>query len=336
MMLTVMLRRLDPFLIALVLAVVLAAVLPVRGAWADAFEWLAFALIALLFFLQGAKLARTAIVGAFASWRFQFALLGFTFVFYPLLGLAAHALFAPLLPREIALGLIFLALAPSTVQSSVAFTSAARGDVAAAVAGAALSNIVGTMATPLLAAALMGASASGALGFGAIGKVAALLLLPFALGHFARPLIGGWVDAHRGLVSLADRTSIVLIVYGAASAAVVAGVWSRLGAGELALLLAACTAMLAISTLAAFAASRLLKLAPDRRATFVMCGTQKSLAAGVPMAKLLFAAPVVGALILPLMIFHQLQLMLAAVLAARFAAAQPGSDALEKSAQHES
>lgn len=329
-------RRLDPFLIALVLAVALAAVLPVRAAWSVGFEWLAFGLIALLFFLQGAKLARTAIVGAFASWRFQLALLGFTFVFYPLLGLTARALFAPALPGEIALGLMFLALVPSTVQSSVAFTSAARGDVAAAVAGAALSNVIGTVATPLLAAVSMAAGAGGALGFGAIGKVAALLLLPFALGQLARPLIGGWVDTHRGLVSLADRTAIVLIVYGAASAAVVAGVWSRLGAGESALLLAACLAMLAVATLAAFASARLLGLDPEHSATFVMCGTQKSLAAGVPMAKLLFAAPVVGALILPLMIFHQLQLMLAAVLAARFARAQPGSDALGKSAQHES
>ncbi len=43
------------------------------------------------------------------------------------------------------------------------------------------------------------------------------------------------------------------------------------------------------------------------------------MATGVPMAQVLFATSAVGTIILPLMIFHQIQLMVCAVLAQRYA-----------------
>lgn len=47
------------------------------------------------------------------------------------------------------------------------------------------------------------------------------------------------------------------------------------------------------------------------------CGSLKSLVSGVPMARVLFPSAQIGAIILPVMIYHQLQLMVCATIARR-------------------
>lgn len=304
---------LDPFIVALVVTVVVASLVPARGSFAAAADLAANAGIVVLFFLHGAKLSREAIVAGAGNWRLHLAVLAMTFVAFPLMGLAIAAI--PGLPPLVAAGMLFLALLPSTVQSSIAFTSIAGGNVAAAVCSASFSNILGIVVTPLLVTLLMtgGGMAAPGVSLASVEKIVAQLLVPFVAGHLARPLIGTFVARHRHLITYVDRGSILLVVYTAFGAAVVGGLWHQLPATSLALILALCCALLAAVLALTWAWGRAFHR--EDAIVLLFCGSKKSLASGVPIARVLFPAAQVGALILPLMLFHQIQLIACAVIA---------------------
>ncbi len=310
----------DPFLIVLVGMVAAASLFPVRGAAA---EWTAAAAngaIAVLFFMHGAKLSRAAIVAGAGNWRLHALTLAATYVLFPAIGLAVVAVMRGWANPLLLSGLLFLTLLPSTVQASIAFTAIARGNVAAAVCSASLSNLLGIVVTPLLVAVLMavqrGASVSA---WHSASTIVLQLLVPFLAGHLLRPLIGGVIDRHKKLLQPLDRTAIVLVVYSAFSAAVVGGIWSRVSAADLAELVAASAVMLALVMGATVLAARAAGLPREDAIVLLFAGSKKSLVSGVPMAGALFPAAQVGIIVLPLMIFHQFQLFACAALAARFA-----------------
>lgn len=314
------LALLDPFVVALLGTVLLASVAPVRGAAVPWFDALTTAGIVALFFLHGAKLSRAAILEGARAWRLHLAVLATTFVLFPLLGLGVAAL--PLFDAPMAAGLLFLTLLPSTVQSSIAFTAIARGNVAAAVCSASFSNLLGIVATPALVALLMTVPGGGlGISLGSVETIALQLLLPFVLGHLLRPWIGGFVARRKRLVTMVDRGSILLVVYTAFSAAVIEGLWQRVSGETLALLLLVCCALLAVLLLISWGAGRVLGFRREDRIVLLFCGSKKSLASGVPMAGVLFPAAQVGAVILPLMLFHQIQLIACALIARRYAEA---------------
>ncbi|GAA0442086.1 bile acid:sodium symporter family protein [Sphingomonas molluscorum] len=308
----------DRYSMLLIATVVVATLLPCRGRVADGFALLTQAAIALLFFLHGAKLSRAAIVAGLTAWRLHLVVFAATFLMFPLLGLGVERGASWFLSPALAQGLLFLTLLPSTVQSSIAFTAIARGNVPAAVCSASLSNIAGIFITPVLVALLMGVSASGGDSLAAIEEIALQLLLPFIVGHLARPLVGGFIERHKPLVSTVDRGSILLVVYTAFSAAVTEGLWHRVPVWQLVLVTAVCCVLLAVVLFATRTLARRLGFSRADEIAIVFCGSKKSLASGVPMAGVLFPAAQVGALILPLMIFHQLQLLACAVIARRY------------------
>ncbi|PWK83871.1 bile acid:sodium symporter family protein [Fulvimonas soli] len=331
-----LLRRLlpDGFTLALLATVALATLLPCRGAAALWLDRLTDAAIALLFFLHGAKLSREAVLRGATHWRLHLTVFASTFVLFPLLGLLLRPLAHALLTPELALGLLFVCTLPSTVQSSIAFTSIAGGNVPAAVVSASLSSLLGIALTPLLVGLLLAVQGGAGAPLQGVRDIVLQLLLPFVAGHLLRPWIGGFVDRHRPLLGLTDRGTILLVVYAAFGAAVVEGLWRSTPPLALLLTLALDAALLALALLGTAFASRRLGFARADRITIVFCGSKKSLAAGVPMAKILFAghAGGLGGLLLPLMIFHQLQLMVCAVLARRHAAqarGTAGDDTLE-------
>jgi solute carrier family 10 (sodium/bile acid cotransporter), member 7 len=310
----------DPFLLWLISVVALASLFPVSGAAADAFDLLADIAIAFLFFLHGAKLSRAAIMKGIGNWRLHVLALASTYVLFPATGLAAQPILAPFTNPLLISGLLFLTLLPSTVQSSVAFTSIARGNVAAAVCSASLSNLLGIFLTPVLVGVFM-RSAEGGQGFdwGAVRSIMMQLLLPFLAGHFLRPLIGGFVDRNKKILMPVDRASILLVVFSAFSAAVVNGIWKVLDLADLGLLLLASAVILAIVMGVNLLVARLAKLSREDAIVLLFCGSKKSLVSGVPMAGALFAPDQVGMIVLPLMIFHQLQLFVCAMLANKYA-----------------
>ena len=307
----------EPFILMLLGTVVLASLLPARGEMATIVGYAADIGIVLLFFLHGAKLSRDAIWAGLRNWKLHLAVLAITFVAFPLFGLGLTAL--PFVTGPLAAGLLFLTLLPSTVQSSIAFTAIARGNVAAAVCSASFSNLLGILVTPALVALLMHTSGSAGMSIQSVESIVLQLLVPFVAGHLLRPLIGAWVTRNKGLLTVVDRGSILLVVYSAFGAAVVEGLWTKLSIGDLILIGLLCAALLAFVLGLTFAVARLMKLPREDAIVLQFCGSKKSLASGVPMAGVLFPPAQVGVILLPVMLFHQLQLIACAVIARRYA-----------------
>jgi sodium/bile acid cotransporter 7 len=309
----------EPLVLALAGTVLLASLLPARGDFVPIIDGIADAGIALLFFLHGAKLSREAIRDGARNWKLHIATLGTTFALFPVLGLGLTAL--PLGLGPLSAGLLFLTLLPSTVQSSIAFTAVARGNVATAVCSASFSNFLGIFLTPLLVTLLMPHTTGhgGGIPWAAAQSIVTQLLLPFFAGHLLRPLIGTFVGRHKRLLSYVDRGSILLVVYTAFGAAVTEGLWHRISPAALIFVMVLCCMLLALVLPATKAMGSLLGLSREDVIVLQFCGSKKSLASGVPMAGVLFPAAQVGLVILPLMVFHQIQLIVCAILARRYA-----------------
>jgi sodium/bile acid cotransporter 7 len=317
-----LLKGLDPFLVLLTLVVVLASILPARGQAVAWFEGATDVAIVLLFFLHGAKLSREAILTGIGNWRLHLLVLASSFLLFPLLGWTLAQSATAVTTPEIVSGLLFLSLLPSTVQSSIAFTAMARGNVPAAVCSASLSNIVGIVLTPVLVGLLIHVRGQApGISTDAILSIMLQLLLPFVAGHLSRPLIGGFVARHRAILSYVDRSSILLVVYTAFSAAVVGGIWQRTEAADLLAILLLSAVLLALVMGTNLFLARRIGLPRGDEIVLLFCGSKKSLVSGVPMAGAIFAPAQVGIIILPLMIFHQLQLFVCAVAAGRYARA---------------
>ncbi|HUA79510.1 MAG TPA: bile acid:sodium symporter family protein [Dyella sp.] len=309
----------DNFTLCLIGTVTVASLLPCRGAAATVFEWLTNLAIALLFFLHGAKLSREAVIAGITNWRLHLVVMASTFALFPLLGLLLKPLLMPLVTPGLYVGILFLCTLPSTVQSSIAFTSIARGNVSAAVCSASASSLIGIVVTPLLTGLVVQAHGQGAMSWHAVGDIVLQLLVPFVAGQIAQRRIGGWVQRHRPLIGFVDQGSILLVVYTAFSAAVLQGLWKQLPLSVLGGLLVVNAILLALALLATRYGSRALGFSREDEITVVFCGSKKSLASGVPMANVLFPAHALGMIVLPIMLFHQMQLMVCAVLARRYA-----------------
>jgi sodium/bile acid cotransporter 7 len=311
----------DPFIAALVAMVVLASVLPCAGEFARIMAAVTDAAIALLFFLHGAKLSREAILAGIGAWRIHALVLAATFVLFPAIGLILRAVSHGWLNPVIANGILFLCLLPSTVQSSIAFTSIAHGNVPAAVCSASLSNLLGIFITPALTGLFLLSGLHGGISLGSVESIALQLLLPFLLGHLSRPATQRFLERHKAVVGRTDRSTILLVVYTAFSAAVIEGLWHRYSIGDLAWTLGLSALILAMVLSATAFISRRAGMKREDEIAIVFCGSKKSLASGVPMAGVLFPPALLGPMIVPLMLFHQMQLMVCAVIAQRYAAA---------------
>lgn len=309
--------RLDPFLLAIVGAAVLATFLPVRGAGVEVFGVATLVAIFCLFYLYGARLHPREALAGLKHWRLHLIILVFTFVLFPVVGLLLGFIPDGLLAASLYPGLLYVTLCPSTVQSSVNFTSIAKGNVAGAIVSASTSNLLGVFLTPLLAIALLNTTGNAAIGFGSIADIGVQILLPFVLGQLTQRWTGAFITRHKKL-KLFDQAVIVLVVYAAFSAGVREGIWQLVGVGDIVSLVVVCLVVLAgMLTLTWFSAKR-LGFSPADCITIQMCGTKKSLATGLPMATVLFAGQPIGLLLLPLIIFHQAQLMACSALASRY------------------
>lgn len=315
----------DNFTLALVTTVGLASLLPASGSTAHFFERLTTIAIGLLFFLHGAKLSREAILQGIGHWRLHLLVLTSTFVLFPMLGLLLRPLLQPLVTTALYTGVLYLCVLPATVQSAIALTSLARGNVPAAICSASASTLLGVLITPLLVSLLVTTVGASSVSFNAIGRILLQLIVPFLVGHLLRPWIGAWVKRYASTLTLVDRGSILLVVYTAFSAAVIEGLWKQVSLTALIGLFVVLAALLALALTSTTWVARRFGFDTADEVTIVFCGSKKSLASGVPMAHVLFAANAVGTVVLPVMLFHQMQLMVCAVLAQRYAR-RPTSD----------
>lgn len=309
-------RRLlpDKFILWLLGAMALAFVAPVSSAPAAAVDWATYLAIFALFFLHGARLPREALVAGFADVKLHLTILSVTFGLFPLIGLAMYWAAPGLLDPMIWTGLLFLCVVPSTVQSSIAYTSMVEGNVAGAVAAAAFSNLGGVVLTPLLAGLILDAQGAS-ISLGGVGRLFALLFLPFMLGHAARPIVGPWIARWPKLTVVVDKGTILLAVYGAFSAAVVERIWQRVPPAQIGILVALCLLLLGLVLASAWLIGRLGGFDRGSRAAILFCGSVKSLASGAPMARVLFPGAATAIVLVPVMLYHSLQLIVCASIA---------------------
>lgn len=312
--------RIDPFLTGILTSVAIAFLLPATGPAAHVASTATTVAIGLLFFLYGARLPPGEAVAGLKHWRLHVTVLTATFVMFPLLGLAARVLVPTVLTPSLYAGVLFLCALPSTVQSSIAFTSIAKGNVAAAVCSASMSSLVGVFVSPVLVGLLV-AGGGNALSAKSIGDIVLQLLVPFFAGQLSRRWIATWVGSHKKVLAVVDRGSILLVVYTAFSEGIAAGVWHQLQPLRLVAVVGVDIVVLALALLITWTAATRLGFDRADRITIVFCGSKKSLSAGLPIATVLFAGHgTIGLIVLPLMLFHQIQLMVCATLARRWAA----------------
>ena len=310
------LLALDRFTILLFIMVILASFVPVSGQAAEVFSSITTVAIAILFFLHGAKLSREAVVDGLMHWKLHTLVFAFTFALFPIIGLLAKPVLVPLLGQELYWGFLFMCFLPSTVQSSIAFTSVAQGNVAGAVCSASFSNIVGMFITPILVAFfILGQSQHGFDPTSSIMQITLLLLVPFILGQILRPWVFPQMKKMPEIVKVFDQGSILMVVYGAFSSAVVAGLWHQVSLTTLLLLIIACSVLLTVVMLLALFVPRWIGFDKADQKTIFFCGSKKTLASGVPMAQILFIGQPIGMIVLPIMIFHQIQLMVCGIVA---------------------
>lgn len=300
----------------LVLAIGLALVLPVRGEARDAAQFLASAAVFLLFFLNGLRLPRHEVRAGIGNHRLLWPLTGWVFGAMAMAGWLLWQGGQGWMPPLLALGFLYLGCLPSTVQSATAYSSLAGGNVAGSVVAAALLNILGVFATAPLFSLLAG---SGAAEFHAEGlvKVVTILLIPFLLGQALQSRLGDWVAGHRQLVTRMDRSSIAIAVYVAFSGAVAQRFWERIDLAGWLWLGGGTAVFLLFGHLGAWLASGLAGLKRPDRITFLFAGAQKSIAMGAPLATVLFPPAAAGIVLLPILLYHLVQLVLAAPIAAR-------------------
>ncbi|UXN64273.1 bile acid:sodium symporter [Phyllobacterium sp. A18/5-2] len=309
----------DTFTIMLIATVILASFFPVSGVAADYFGLATKVAIGLLFFLHGARLSRDVVIKGFLHWKLHLTILAATFILFPVIGLCAGVLVPGILPPALYAGVLFLCVLPSTVQSSIAFTSIAGGNVPAAICSASASNIFGMFLTPLLAGILLSAGGHAGFSLDALKSILLQLLAPFVLGQILQPWIGEFIRAKRKLLMPVDRGSILMVVYLAFSESVTEGLWRTISIRDLGVVIVVDVIILAVVLAITTFGSRWAGFSKEDEIAITFCGSKKSLASGIPIATVIFAGQSIGSIVLPLMLFHQIQLMVCAVIAQKYA-----------------
>ena len=288
--------------------------------------------VTLIFFIQGLLLPTAQMRAALGQARLHVVIQGMTFIGFPLIGLAAAALVGRWLPEELRIGLVFLSVLPSTISSAAVLTAAAGGNTAGAICNAVLSSLLGVVLTPALLGLAMswqglavGEGGAGIDAWRVVTELVKLILLPLLAGQVARARLGDWAAARKKALGTLNTSLILFIVFAALCDAAKAEVWTRHGAGLPLLALAIAAGLFVLATAATRALANAAWLDGGDRIAAEFCAVQKTLASGVPLAGVIFGGdPRTGLILLPLLIYHPLQLSLHSALAARWSARRDG------------
>ncbi|UCV15611.1 bile acid:sodium symporter family protein [Quatrionicoccus australiensis] len=314
--------KFDWFLKGMLVAVALAFIWPAPGAKGGFLhpELLNKIGIALVFFLNGLGLSLASLKDGALRWKVHLLIQTSTFLVFPVLGWLLLKASGGWMAADLQTGFFYLCALPSTVSSSVALTVAARGNVPVAVFNATLSSLLGVVLTPFWMAWILGSGGGGFDVWPVIIDLLLWLVLPLVLGQLSRPALATWASRNKGRIQIVDRLTILTLVYTSFADTVKEGVWSNYGPLILLETIVGSTLLFAIVLALTRLLGRLLGLPIEDRIAAVFCGSKKTLASGVPMAHLIFGAnPALGLILMPIMIYHPLQLAVGGVLAQRWA-----------------
>lgn len=314
--------KFDWFLKGMIAAVMLAFAFPEPGAQGGFLhpEVLNKLGIALVFYLNGMGLSMQALRQGALRWRVHVLVQFSTFGVFPLLGLALMQLGKGWIAPELLLGYFYLCALPSTVSSSVALTVAAKGNVPAALFNATLSSLIGVVLTPLWMAFAMGHEGQPLDVMPIMVDLLVWVISPLVAGQLSRPWLSAWASRHKARITQVDRLTILALVYTSFSDSVQQGIWTNYGSGVVFQALAICGLLFFIIYSFTELSARWLQLGEEDRIAAVLCGSKKTLASGVPMAHLIFGAhPALGLILIPIMLYHPLQLAVGGVLSQRWA-----------------
>lgn len=314
---------LDRFIFGLLGMVLLAYLWPQGGTGEGTFSLsnLTNYGVSIIFFFYGLRLNPAKLWSDLGNWRLHIVVQLSTFVLFPLLVLAGKNFFENEQNELIWLGIFFLAAVPSTVSSSVVMVSVAEGNIAAAIFNASISSLLGVFITPLLMGLVLSSSAGVGVEMGAvILKLMLQVLAPVILGIILHAKLGGGAQQHRNKLKYFDQSVILLIVYTSFSKSFATDMFSGLTIGDLLLLGIGMLGLFFLVFLLISLVSRLMGFNREDRIAVVFCGSKKSLVHGTVMSKVIFSnAGVTGMVLLPLMIYHALQLIAASMIAQRMA-----------------
>ncbi|MFT4299258.1 MAG: bile acid:sodium symporter family protein [Aeromicrobium sp.] len=315
--------RWDPFLGFLVGVAVVGTLFPATGVALEAAQLVQVVAIGLLFFLYGVRLSAAETLHNLRHWRLQVAILATTFAVYPLVGVAVRQLPEAVLAEPLSLGVLMLCIVPSTMQGCVAFTRIGGGNTAAAVVSASLSNLLGVFLVPAYVMLLIGAQAQ--VTGESVLRIVGQLLAPFIAGQLLRPLFGAAVERNEGWLRHVDRGAILVVVFVAFSEGSQAGIWSAVPARSFAVVALVCVLLLAAAFAWTATFGRWCGFSREDRIALLFCGSTKSLASGLPMISVLFPGPSAALIVMPLMLYHQVQLIVSSIVADRLGRSDPSS-----------
>lgn len=311
--------KIDKFVIWILLAVILANFIPIKNSYEQTFGYITTTAISILFFVHGAKLSRKDIIRGITNWRIHLLVLFLTFMVFPLLGLGLYFIPEKILKPTIYQGFVFLCVLPSTIQSSIIFTSTARGNVAGAICSASISSILGIFVSPFLAGVFMHSQMETIDFYTSVKDIFIQLMLPFIVGHLSQPLFEKHIKQHPKFIKFIDQSSIILVVYNSFSKSITEGLWNKISLYDVMIIVSLSCLLLFSIIFLSKKISKALKFSTEDEITIVFCGSKKSMVNGIPMANIIFPIHIVGTMILPLMFFHQIQLIVSSLIAQRYA-----------------
>jgi sodium/bile acid cotransporter 7 len=278
--------------------------------------------VSLIFFFYGLRLSPDKLKAGLANWKLHAMVHLSTFVLFPLLALACRPFFHGEDHQLMWLAIFFLTTLPSTVSSSVVMVSIAGGNIPAAIFNASISSLMGVFITPLWMGVVLDTGSGNYDIMSVVGKLSLQVLLPVTLGILFNKKWGAWADKNKTYIRYFDQSSILLIVYTSFCESFGEHLFSEfemkdilfLGIGMLAL-------FFAVYFLLSFFC-RILGFSKEDEVTAVFCGSKKSLIQGAVMSKVLFSGAQAGVMLLPIMLYHALQLISASIIAQRIARQQ--------------
>jgi sodium/bile acid cotransporter 7 len=313
--------KIDPFVYAIISAVLLAYLIPFFGnrAFVKPILWtVSGAGISLIFFFYGLKLNYTIIREVLKKWKLHLIVQTATFILFPLLVLLFYPFIETDMGHTLWLAVFFLAVLPSSVSASVVMVAVAKGNVPAAIFNASISGIIGILITPIWMSYFIEVKTMefdfSEIYFSLITEI----IVPLFLGILLQRFFGGWAVRNAFKIALFDKSIILLIVFKSFSESFANGIFSSIGILDMLLLALVVIALFwLVYYIIKFVCFR-FNINREDSIAIQFCGSKKSLIHGSVMSKIMFAhLPFVGIMLLPLMLFHGFQIVFISFIAAR-------------------